>query len=349
VYVLNNTNLIATNCTFEGNYARNSDGSANGGAVEIVNGSFTATNCKFNDNHAISENGNANGGAVSIERGHFVAKNTTFSNNSAISKGGTACGGAVNVTAHTDFIATNTTFTHDSAIAEDGSGGFGGAVRIAFNGRAYFFHCTLDENQATTAGGGVQAGGNLYSFNCIYTKNEANINEQISGKIANTGNWNLIERVNDITRCYIFGDNQYSSNNFIQYIKPLASATSARRLSMIDIPKSDYLIVANIIDAIEKDKIGQARPQEGYVSFGAVESPTLFDLIVSRNSGGSTDITNKQLSPGSQVTVSATPDRGHRFKHWECVNNSNVVSRNRQYTFTINADTNLKAVFERAR
>ena len=352
VYVLNNSNLFAANCIFESNFADNHDKSANGGAVEVVNGTFSADNCIFNDNHAISNAGSANGGAVNVVRGHFTAKNCIFSNNSAISNASSAGGGAVNVRSNTEFIAINTIFIHNSATVgnDDIAGGFGGAIRVAFNGNGYLFHCTLDENQATTSGGGMQTGGKLYSYNCIYTKNAAHMNSQIAGKISNAGDWNLIEGVNDVTRGNIFGNNQYITNKKISHIKPLPFARSAKKLSIIDIPITEHInMPTDIINAIARDKLGQMRHKHEFVSYGAIESPAFFDLTVNKSLGGSTDITTKQLAAGSEVTVRAIPAKGYKFKHWECSDTSAIVSKSSVYAFTINSDTSLRAVFARAR
>ncbi len=54
-------------------------------------------------------------------------------------------------------------------------------------------------------------------------------------------------------------------------------------------------------------------------------------------SGGGT------YSAGTQVTVSAAPLMGYNFVNW--TENSNVVSTNQNYTFTLNADRNLVANF----
>ena len=62
--------------------------------------------------------------------------------------------------------------------------------------------------------------------------------------------------------------------------------------------------------------------------------------------GGSVTATQSGvLAKETEITVTATPDKGNTFKHW-LDREGNTVSTSAEYTFTITEDTYLKAVFD---
>ena len=54
---------------------------------------------------------------------------------------------------------------------------------------------------------------------------------------------------------------------------------------------------------------------------------------------------SRKYTSGSEVTVSATPEKGNEFVHWED-GDGNVLATTRNYTFTIQSDITLQAVFK---
>lgn len=75
----------------------------------------------------------------------------------------------------------------------------------------------------------------------------------------------------------------------------------------------------------------------------AIYKPANFDVIA--DLGGSvTSTATGSLPKGSSITVNAIPSEGNNFKHW-LDKDGNVVSSDAEYTFTLNGDTTLKAVF----
>lgn len=52
-----------------------------------------------------------------------------------------------------------------------------------------------------------------------------------------------------------------------------------------------------------------------------------------------------RFNAGSQVTVTASPAGANNFKGWRLAGSSTYISTNSNYTFTLNGDTNLVAVF----
>ena len=108
---------------------------------------------------------------------------------------------------------------------------------------------------------------NLYSYNSVYTANEKGgvVKEQIRGMILEGDN--LIEDGLIITRETVFGSNEFKDG----FIKPLEFAKSAQRLTSIDIEAPEGILKDSILSWLEKDKIGNYRPDTGFVTFGAVE------------------------------------------------------------------------------
>jgi len=75
----------------------------------------------------------------------------------------------------------------------------------------------------------------------------------------------------------------------------------------------------------------------------AIFKPANLDVV--GELGGSVSTTDSgTLAKGTEVTVTATPDKGNNFKHW-LDKDGLVVSSDAEYTFTLEEDTYLKAVF----
>ena len=75
----------------------------------------------------------------------------------------------------------------------------------------------------------------------------------------------------------------------------------------------------------------------------AIFKPAALDVV--SDLGGKVKATAQGLlAKGTEVTVTATPDKGNNFKHW-LDKNGMVVSTEAEYTFTLEEDTYLKAVY----
>lgn len=79
-----------------------------------------------------------------------------------------------------------------------------------------------------------------------------------------------------------------------------------------------------------------------------VDDFTIFEPVtfnVTADLGGSVTATQSgTLAKDTEITVTATPDKGNNFKHWVDADGM-VVSTDAEYTFTITEDAYLKAVF----
>ncbi len=78
-----------------------------------------------------------------------------------------------------------------------------------------------------------------------------------------------------------------------------------------------------------------------------VTAPVSFSASVSPTSSGTVSPATATYNAGDQVTVTATKGFGYVFKEWQDANNSNaLVSTANPYTFAMNANTSLVAVFD---
>ena len=79
------------------------------------------------------------------------------------------------------------------------------------------------------------------------------------------------------------------------------------------------------------------------IVINAAMTAPLYSVIVDAGTGGSVSGT-VTVSAGSEITVTATPDRGYGFAHW--IENGEIVSTDANYTFVAYSDRELTAVFE---
>lgn len=95
---------------------------------------------------------------------------------------------------------------------------------------------------------------------------------------------------------------------------------------------------------------GTAVSLEPEYTFSAEQSRSLQAIFkqqhmvsISATEGGTISSEGGSYGEGEGITVTATPNEGYTFVHWE--NNGNVVSTNPTYTFQVATDTELTAVF----
>lgn len=78
-----------------------------------------------------------------------------------------------------------------------------------------------------------------------------------------------------------------------------------------------------------------------------LSNPVTLSTSVSPENSGTITPSTATVNSGASITVTATRGFGYAFKEWQDANNSNaVVSTDNPYTFTINANTSLVAVFD---
>ena len=68
-----------------------------------------------------------------------------------------------------------------------------------------------------------------------------------------------------------------------------------------------------------------------------------YDVNVTAGEGGTASGAQKDVTHGSEITITATPDEGYHFVNW--TENGNEVSKEATYTFEVTADHNLVANF----
>ncbi len=73
-----------------------------------------------------------------------------------------------------------------------------------------------------------------------------------------------------------------------------------------------------------------------------------YDLKISKSISDAGEVTGgDHIRAGQSATLTAQPKYGYNFSHWEV--NGSYSSSNSQYTFRVNSDLNVKAVFEKMR
>lgn len=138
--------VIFNNFTFQNGAA------ANGGGIQVSNGSLTVSNCTFDANVA-NDVANGSGGAILVSsNASLIASGTTFTNNVANRAGGAI---EVNSASATPLLLTNCIFTGNNAgvapaVAVPGNGG---AVHITGSTPATITGGSANNNTAALEGG----------------------------------------------------------------------------------------------------------------------------------------------------------------------------------------------------
>ena len=161
---------------------RNNTTPYNGGALVVddpYNGSASITRCLFDRNSA-----SGNGGAV-FNRSLLHITDSTFTGNHCGGNGGAIISGIYRV----GMRIGNSTFSGNSA--DNGGAIAGASLRL--------FHCTLSENQASNAGGGLLSTSTIPNpelglslSNTIIAGNTASTDSDVSGPIDGQSGMNLI-------------------------------------------------------------------------------------------------------------------------------------------------------------
>lgn len=88
--------------------------------------------------------------------------------------------------------------------------------------------------------------------------------------------------------------------------------------------------------------LAEAGDKYGTLQLGPVQK---FDIVANPDLVQAGSVTGDgTYERGTQVTVTATPNSGYQFSHWK--ENGQIVSKDTNYTFTVNGERELVGVFE---
>lgn len=168
-----NGSLTVTNCEFDGNVA-NDAANGSGGAIFVsTNASLIGNGCSFTNNQA-----NRAGGAIEVNSGSstpLLLTNCDFDGNNAGVAPATAVpgnGGAIHITGATPSTITGGTASNNTAALEGGAYWNGTGIMVVNN---VTFSGNSAEGAAANEGGGAlfNAGGQLFVRNSALTNNSA--------------------------------------------------------------------------------------------------------------------------------------------------------------------------------
>ena len=188
--ILNNGNLIVTNCNFIGNTA-----TGYGGAIRNSVGPLTIINSNFNSNKAADC-----GGAIMNDLLCLLSiKNCDFTSNSA------DCGGAITQSGSTYGTTGNSMNINNSNFISNTANN-GGAIYYEVPDPSVLTYCNFKDNTATDDGGAIYTVGTSTYIDCAFSGNKATN----GGAIYNNGNY--AEGGNFIATKSYFIDNTATAN-----------------------------------------------------------------------------------------------------------------------------------------
>jgi hypothetical protein len=101
--------------------------------------------------------------------------------------------------------------------------------------------------------------------------------------------------------------------------------------------------VARAFTTVTTDVMGNTRIINSTVEMGAYEYDPITSSVISSNASHGTVNANQEVSKGSTITQTATPEAGHRFINW--TENDTEVSTDQTYSFMALTNRNLVANF----
>ena len=232
--VLDSTNLIFSNCTFEDNEALD----FGGGVIYAWQGSYTLDSCTFDGNIGTNGADAFNGGVLK----EIVVKNSMFSNGDAGWGGSMACYGE-----DSRFTFRNNNFSSGGAMTSGGAliNGFEAEVNIydctfsrnsaAFGGAIYCQNdstivnikgCSFLDNSSTMNGGCINYVGGIQATidNSLFDNNSSDIGGAISAQ----------EFLEEVEGNLMIGNSQFYAN---------VASTQGAALDILDIDATLYNVV----------------------------------------------------------------------------------------------------------
>jgi len=218
--IYNNNILTVENCVISGNtaktYALIYQSGYGGGLASNGGTSTTITNSTISSNNALgadAANIYASGGGIYISQTNSAVlsmSGCTVSGNQANSR--LAMGGGLSfVNAASNMFISNCTFSGNLATGGASGSGLGGGIYAGVYSTVisfFFQNCTIADNTATTAGGGVwseyPSTRALRYRNCLIADNTSPVGPDIKGQIFSFG-YNLIESTDGWSTDYVGG------------------------------------------------------------------------------------------------------------------------------------------------
>ena len=290
IWVENNANGTAINCTFTNNVA------TNGGAISNGN----AMNCTFNSNIATSGGAISKGKAVNCifnannaQRGGAIkdgsAINSTFNSNSAGYGGAIDKGDAVNCTFNKNEATNGGAIYEGSAfncIFNSNHGGNGGAL---YGGTA--INSTFTSNNATN-GGAIYHEFNGEIYNCTFINNSANY----GGAISKIGDGTKLYNCNFVNNSADYGSAlHWAGHDDEIYNCTFINNKAEKDTGAIELHEGSNAIVFNCIFTNNNAKQGSAIKLIGYTN------ANVFSCIFANNNASNGTIYNKD-SNGIRIT-----------------------------------------------
>lgn len=247
-------------------------GSNDGGGVRGF-GTLYVNDCVFSGNNG------GKGGAIYVGGAAYITR-STFMNNSA-----TAQGGAI-ANESTILWITNCTFSGNTA---DQGGAF---YNSGSGAQARLVNCTLANNTATTAGGGVamQSSNTVFAQNTIVSGNTAPSGANVSGTLNGFG---LTSSLIDADPAAIFTTGMLANNGGTTptiALKPGGSAINAG---------TNSLAVDNTTATLATDQRGRTRIANTTVDIGAYEA--LESLVVNTTADENNGTSDSGVGAGTSL------------------------------------------------
>ena len=349
---------------FGGTISGNSADSISGGGVFISSGTLIISG------GTITKNSSVNGGGIFVNDGIVKISGGIISRNTA------DYGGGINIKSGTVEISGGT-------ISGNEAKEFGGGVRV-FGGTVEIKDGTIIENTAANGGGVyISLNETLTMTGGIITKNkvldEENNGAGYGGGVYCAGTYNMSGGTVTVNTAATDGNNVYihkkgtfnpSGNATIDggLVSELyttvcfnANGGEGKMRSRIIKKGEDTVLPANIFtlkDSIfigwntEIDGSGDSYADEATVNVTANEGLTLYAqyapdkyTITVTDDGNGTGMASASTGIiGDEITLTATPAAGYKFKEWKVVSGGVTVADNK---FTVGmADVTVKAVFE---
>lgn len=126
-------------------------------------------------------------------------------------------------------------------------------------------------------------------------------------------------------------------------LKGLGNSTQGIKFPYENMNASTVALASRSFASITTDIQGNTRILNTTVDIGAYEYDPITSNVSSSNNSHGTVNANQEVSKGSSITQTATPEAGYRFINW--TENDSEVSTATSYTFTATANRTLQANF----
>lgn len=126
-------------------------------------------------------------------------------------------------------------------------------------------------------------------------------------------------------------------------LKGLGNSTQGIKFPYENMNASTVALASRSFASITTDIQGNTRNLNSAVDLGAYEYDPITSTVSSSNNSHGTVNANQEVSKGSKITQTATPEAGYRFINW--TESGTEVSTDASYTFTATSNRTLQANF----